>query len=108
MTDVSQIARDHGADARAALAVLMTNSTIQPLVDGVGLEGQLKQARRVVCVPGQRDPACADLVEMTLRLTANPETESAIRADFAIFIERVVVTVLPSEANAADGMAASG
>jgi len=106
--DVSQIARDHGVEARAAIVAVMTSSTIAPLVDGVDLEGQLKQARRVVCMPGKPDPACAKLVDMSLRLARDPHAEAVIRAEYAGFMESFVVTFLTPAANAADEPGNSG
>jgi len=108
MTDVSQIARDHGVEARAAIAAVMTNSTIAPLIDGVDLEGQLKQARRVVCTPGAHDPACAKLVDMSLRLASDPHAEAVIRAEYVGFMESFVVTFLAPAANVADEAGNSG
>jgi hypothetical protein len=102
MTDVSQIARDHGVEARAAIAAVMTRSTIVPLVDGVDLEDQLKQARRVVCTPGTPNPACAKLVDMSLRLANDPYAEAIIRAEYAGFMDRFIVTFLAPAANVAD------
>jgi len=102
MTDVSQIARDHGVEARAALAAAMGNSTIAPLVDGMDLESQLKQARRVACIPGKPDPACAKLVDMSLRLASDPDAEAVIRAEYDVYMQSFVVTFLAQEASDTD------
>jgi len=58
-----------------------------PLDDDADLEIQLKAARAVVCVPGQHNPVCMVLMQMSLLLAEDIGAETEIRERYAKLIE---------------------
>jgi len=60
---------------------------LMPLDDGADLEQQLKAARAGVCVPGQLNPVCGVLIQMSLLLAEDIGAEPQIRERYAELID---------------------
>ncbi len=85
MADVSQISRDHGIEARAVIEQV-TVGPLHPLIEGLDLAAQLKEARRAVCFPGKPNEVCAALVEMSLLIDTDATAAPRIRKRYAKLI----------------------
>ncbi len=82
MADVSQISRDHGIEARAVIEQ-HTVGPLHPLIEGLDLAAQLKDARRAVCFPGKPNDACFALVEMSVLIEADATAAARICKRYA-------------------------